>query len=123
MKVEYLKESQDGALVRLFDFNEREVAELKHLLDQLVDGKIRSLALHEHCNINSQGSCHLTFLPAEKDKGIQRKGSGFECVLTKSSLSSVSELVGSFAFAPAEGYEWLDETSDISLLISPEKRW
>ena len=123
MKVEFLEKSQDGPLIRLFDFNEKEAAELKYLLDQLVDGKIKSLALHEHCNIDPKDNCHLTFLPQEKDKGVRRRGEEFECVLTKSSLSSVSELVGSFAFAPAEGYEWLDETSGISLLISPERRW
>jgi hypothetical protein len=121
MKIEYLEKSHEGALIRLFDFNEREVTEFKHLLDQLVDGKINSLALHEYCNINPRDNCHLTFLPAEKDKGVQHRGSEFECVLTKSSLSGISELVGTFAFAPAEGYEWLDETSPISLLISPEK--
>jgi hypothetical protein len=123
MKVEYLEKSQDGDLIRLFDFSEREVTEFKRLLDQLVDGEIKFLALHEHCNINPHDNCHLTFLPAEKDKGIERKGAGFECVLTKSSLSSISELVGSFAFSPAEGYEWLDETSNIALLISPERKW
>jgi len=32
MKIEYLKESQDGPLIRLFDFDEREVRELKVLL-------------------------------------------------------------------------------------------
>jgi hypothetical protein len=123
MKIEYLEDSPDGSLVRLFDFNEKEVTELKNLLDQLVDGKIKFFALHDHCNVNPQDNCHLTFLPADKDKGVQLNGSEFECALTKSSLSSVSELVGSFAFSPAEGYEWLDETSNISLLISPEKRW
>lgn len=123
MKVEYLKSSQDGPLIRLFDFSEREVREFKYLLDKLVKGEIEFLALHEHCNINPKDNCRLTFLPANKDKGIQPKGEDFECVLTKSSLSSISELVGSFAFSPAEGYEWLDETSNISLLISPDKRW
>jgi len=73
--------------------------------------------------INPEDNSHLTFIPASEDKGIQRKGKEFECVLTKSSLSSISELVGSFAFHPAEGYEWLDETSDISLLISPDRKW
>ena len=123
MKVEYLKSSQDGPLIRLFDFSSDEVIEMKRLLDKLVDGKIKSLPLHEHCNINPQDNCHLTFLPADRDKGIQGKEGEFKCILTGSSLSSISELIGSFAFSPAEGYEWLDETSDISLLISPDKRW
>jgi len=123
MKIEHLKESQDGELIRLFDFDEREVREFKILLDKMVQGQIESLPLHQHCNINPKDNSHLTFVPASEDKGVQRKGKEFECALTKSSLSSISELVGSFAFAPAEGYEWLDETSDIALLISPDGRW
>ena len=79
MKVEYLKESQDGQVVRLFDFNEKEVRELKSSLDQLVNGEISSFPLHEHCNINPQDNCHLTFLPASEDIGIERKGTDFEC--------------------------------------------
>ena len=43
MKIEYLKSSQDGPLVRLFDFNEREVTEFKRLLDSLVKGEMKSL--------------------------------------------------------------------------------
>jgi len=44
MKIEYLKEeSQDGPLIRLFDFDEREVRELKVLLDKLVQGDLQSV--------------------------------------------------------------------------------
>ncbi len=123
MKVEFLENSHDGPLIRLYDFSNDEVTELKRLLDKLVEGGIDALPLHEHCNINPRDSCHLTFVSADEDKGIERKGAEFECTLTISSLGIISELVGSFAFAPEEGYEWLDETSPIALLISPDKRW
>ena len=123
MKIEYLEDSQDGPLVRLFDFSTTEVTEFKRLVDKLVRGKVPSVVLHEHCNINPRDNCHLTFVTSKENKGIQRKGEEFECALTPSSLSSISELISSFAFHPAEGYEWLDETSNIALLISPHKSW
>lgn len=123
MKIEYMEESQDGPVIRLFDFSPAEVTELKKLLDKMAKGEIKTLSVHEHCNINPDDNCHLTFVSSNEDKGVEPQGDGFACTLTPSSFSGMSELVGSFAFHPSEGYEWLDETGRISLLISLDRNW
>jgi hypothetical protein len=123
MKAEYVENSTNGAFIRLFDFSQGEVKELKLLLESLVKGKIPSLALHEHCKINPADNIHLTFVVDEQNKGIYRQGEEFISASSKDALSNIIELLGSFSLHAFEtkGHQWLDETSKISLLISRER--
>ncbi len=123
MKIEYAESPANGSLIRLFDFSNDEVLELKDMLDKLVQGEIKSLPLHEHCHVNPDDNSHLTFVLGNTDQGITRKDSEFICTLTPAGLSKMIEPVESFALHPVEfkGYEWLDESSNISLVISPSR--
>jgi hypothetical protein len=127
MKIEYRKDTSNGPLIRLFDFSNGEILEVKQLLDQMTEGRVEVLPLHEHAHVNPLDNCHLTLRVGNSDQGILYKPdqSQFECVLTRSKFENMSQLLESFALHPVEkeGYEWLDETSDIALLISPSSRW
>jgi hypothetical protein len=124
MRIEYMKDSSNGPLLRIFDFSNAEVNEFKDLIDKLIAEEVQEVPLHEHCLINPNDNAHLRFKLGQ-NQGIRNKGNEFECVLNKESYSNMVELISSFALHPVEfkGYYFLDETSDISLLISPDGEW
>ena len=127
MKIEFVKDSSNGPFIRLFDFSNAEVLEVKKLVDQLAKGTIESLDVHKHANINPIDNCHLTLKIGNESKGISSLGgqNDFVCELNKAGFENMSGLLASFALHPVEkeGFQWLDETSEISLLISPSGRF
>jgi hypothetical protein len=126
MRIEYLENTSNGNVIHLFDFSNDEIMEIKKLIDQLAQGEIDSVAMHEHALVDSTDNVHLT-LQLGEDEGVHfdERSKQFICVLTPDSYENMSELIVSFAehSLEMEGFEWLDETSDISLLISPSQEW
>jgi hypothetical protein len=126
MKIEYVDNSTNGAFLRLFDFSQAEANELKNLLQDLADGKVDQVPVHEHCKVNPNDNAHLTFQKDGTNKGIHRQGSEFICSSSNDGLYNIIELLDSFALHAIEhtnkGFQWMDETSDISLLISPNPK-
>lgn len=128
MKIEYIEEtSGHKPFIRLYDFSNSEVLEIKKLIDRLIDGEVNEVPVHEHANINPIDNCRLRLRAGEENVGIRYlpQHKEFECVLTRPFYENMSQLINSFAEHSVEmqGFEWLDETSDISLLISPSGRW
>jgi hypothetical protein len=127
MKLEYLENTTNGNFLHMLDFSNDEVMEIKKLIDQMTRGRINEVVVHEHALINPIDNAHLVLKMGPRDEGIHydQENKEFVCVLTKSSYENMSQLIVSFAehALEMEGFEWLDETSDISLLISPSKRW
>src|SRR5262245_28055469 len=127
MKIEFIRNSTNGPMIHLSDFSNDEVMEIKEMIDRLSAGEVQSVALHHHALVNPADNCHLTLKPGPENKGItySRDESQFVCTLTKEHYENMSELIRSFAehALEMEGFEWLDETSEIALLISPSKRW
>lgn len=126
VKIEFLPEgSNDCPLIRLFDFEPSEGKRLVGILSQLADGSLQSVALTEIPGFEPVAGCCLVLRVGEKNHGIFAKGSGsFECILERSRWEQVVGLAEPFCSSSAGGnFQWLDETSSISLLISPTGRW
>ena len=127
MKIKYLGETTNGKVIHLFDFSNDEVMEIKTLIDEMAEGKINRIAMHEHALVNARDNDHLTLRLGHENQGIlyNNQNKEFTCALTKVGYENMSELILSFAehSLEMEGFEWLDETGDVSLLISPSKRW
>jgi hypothetical protein len=67
----------------------------------------------------------LTFYLGNQNEGITRTPEGFKCVLTKEAYSNMIELISSFGLHAIEskGFEWLNESSKLPLLISLDDKW
>jgi hypothetical protein len=65
-----------------------------------------------------------------RDRGVAGvNGSNFECILTDEKWRELADLVFPFAddeamsAEPGSKHQWLDETGDVSLLLSPSGTW
>ena len=126
MRIEYREKSSNGPFIRLFHFSNKEVLEFKNLLKALADGKCSVIEMQNHKEVlDYDETFNLCFYVGTENQGIIRTEDGFKCVLNKTAYSNMIELVSSFGLhaLEAKGFEWLDETSGISLLISPDDKW
>ena len=126
MKIEFLPEGSEVCpLIRLFDFDPSEAKRLVGIFTQLADGSLQSVVLTETSGFEPIAGCCLVLRVGEKNHGILAKGIGsFECILEKSQWEQVVGLAEPFCSSSTRGnFQWLDETSSISLLISPTGCW
>jgi hypothetical protein len=121
MKIEFLKDgSIDCPLIRIFGNEPASAAQLASAFRRLAKRKTDVIAIHEMPGFQPIGGCKLFVRINSEDKGVQSLNtSTFECLLTSDSWGRVAELVDPFT-EQLEGdrHQWLDETSEISLLIS-----
>jgi hypothetical protein len=126
MKMEFLAEaSPDCPLIRLYDFQTRDALELKNLFDSLADGTRTAIALHEQSFIEPIDGCRLNLRVGIRDTGIVQTGPfTFEGRLTPARWSDVAGLSEPFCVsAEPNRFQWLNEDSKISLLLSPDGMW
>ncbi|MFH2064213.1 MAG: hypothetical protein ABIK15_03310 [Pseudomonadota bacterium] len=124
MKLEYIPEgSTDCPLIRLYEFESSEAKEFHGLLTRLANGELNQVALHDLPFIAAIQECSLNLIADENNKGISLiNDNNFECLLTVDNWSIVADLVVPF-FDGTKGFQWLDETGEISLLLSPSGKW
>jgi hypothetical protein len=127
MRLEYLADgSLDCPLIRLYDFDAAAATRLRRLVTSLSDGSVGRVVLDERQKITLVDGCKLALVAGASDHGVVRMAASnqFECVLTPASWANVAELIEPFCKPGApNGFQWLDETSDISLLLSPDGLW
>ena len=121
MKIEFLKEgSTDCPLLRIFGNEPSSAAQLAAAFRHLAKRQTEEIAIHELPDFHSVEGCRLYAKVNPEDKGVcQTDNSTFECLLMAETWEKVAELVGPFS-EQLEGnrHQWLNETSEISLLIS-----
>ena len=127
MKIAFLPDgSPDCPLVRLYDFDASEACCLQSAVQRLASGTITELSLAETLSVEAIDGCTLTMQGWDADQGIVLSGSGmsFVCRLSRFSWQVVAELISPFCMNSAPGrFQWLDETSPISWLLSPDGAW
>jgi hypothetical protein len=129
MKIEFLETgSLDCPLIRLFAFDTSDLIKLKQSLEKLIGGKLNSFQLDEEDFVASINKCSLLFEKGKADQGIvkDKKIGKFFCILTNQSYQRIVDLLEPFCSEPVQkgGYfQWLDETSNISLLLSLTGTW
>lgn len=126
MKLEYLPDgSDDCPLSRVYDFDPNQALELQRLVECLADGSRDNLSVHELPFVTSVDDCQLVFNVGERDLGIANiNRNRFSCLLTRASWENIVGLMGPFCIPEtSNGFQWLDETSEISLLLSPDGLW
>jgi len=127
MRLEYLPDgSLDCPLIRLYDFDAAAATRLLRLVISLSDGSVGRIILDERQEITVVDGCKLALVAAGSDYGVVKMESSnqFECVLTPASWANVAGLIEPFCEPGASnGFQWLDETSGISLLLSVDGLW
>ena len=124
MKLEYLESgAQDCPLIRLYEFDASEASRLRDLFARLAEGASNKIVLEGEPFVTVVGECRLCLCRGSRDIGIRRAKDGFECVLTTDAWLEARDKATPFCKDGAVGYQWLNEDSDISLLLSPSGRW
>jgi len=128
MKLEYIADgSPYCSLIRLYEFTDIEASGLRTKVAELAQGSSISIALHDLNFVTPIGDCELILIVADDDQGILASDSDslFMCMLSQETWEQIAGLIESFSKSGglSGGYQWLDETSDISLLLSPDGTW
>lgn len=127
MKLEYIADGSPYCpLIRLYEFTDIETSGLRTKVAELAQGSSISIALHDLDFVTPIGGCELILIVADDDQGILASDSDslFMCMLSQETWEQIAGLIESFCKSGGlSGYQWLDETSDISLLLSPDGSW
>ena len=125
MKLEYLSDgSPDCPLIRLYDFDQSEVRQLRQLVQSLVTGECQDIALHDETWVEPVASCCLNFRLGTRNQGVRQvQPLRFECVLNPDGWSNLEGLLEPFSESNTGGFQWLIHDGRIDLLISRDGLW
>lgn len=123
MKLEYLADASPP-LIRLYEFNQAEVRQLRELVSSLVSGTRQSISLQTEAWAQSINGCRLDLRLGNRDRGIRQVSPlNFECILTSDGWSNVGFLLDPFCESKFAGYQWLTHDGRVPLLISQDGQW
>ncbi len=128
MKIEYIPHgSQECPLIRIFDFNEHQIAALHEQIVRLSDGSIASLDLNELPGTEAVGGRRFIFEACKRDEGVQPSANVVRFTLTAGAWDNAAGLIGPFLTNTASGkFQWLNPHTGAakgSLLLSPDGNW
>ena len=121
MRLEYLASgSPDCPLIRLYDFQPSEAAELLAAIKTLASTAVQRVDVDRLPFVKAAGGCRLVFTRQQRDRAIVSRPSRneFECGFTAATWDNVAGLVEPFAKGD-RGFQWLAGVpGDAALLIS-----
>ncbi len=125
MRLEFLPDGFDDCpLVRLYDFDHTEVAQLFAGLSALACCERESIAVHDLPGAEAVSGSRLLLRTGSRDRGMVRLPgpASFECVLTPQSWDNVAGLAEPF-LNETGGYQWLVTSGDAKWLLSTDGQW
>jgi hypothetical protein len=124
MKIDYVATgSRDCPLVRISETMPEECRRLTALLYALSMGELREGAIQELAEHPETVEAHLVIRTGKRDIGVVQVGpEAFECTLKDTTWDNVAGLVEPFCDGHS-GFQWLDDSSGIRLLLSPTGEW
>jgi|SRR5215470_1902320 len=125
MRLEYLHSGpNESGLIRLYDFAQEEVCELRKIARELASGALERLALQSENWVVPVGGCGLSLQRGDRDFGIREVGPlSFECKLSELGWDNVEGLLEPFCALPTVGFQWLTTQGKTPLLISHDGKW
>ncbi len=128
MKIEYLHSGcSDCPLIRIYGNEPNLINRLIDICDRLYKGDTKTYAIHELAGFEPIDEIKLFFALGKKDIGIKRHKkykNTFECVLANETWAQVADLarpLSEHASSNETYFQWLDDTSNISLLLTTNK--
>lgn len=127
-QIEFFPEGADDCpLIQISGTDFQTSRELFHAIREMRDRMAGSFGLHELPGFENCMHPKIYFEVSEISDGIQRSADGnqFTCKLTYDEWIRVENLLAPFCQrdSATTGFQWLDESSEISLLYSPGKGW
>jgi len=125
MRLEYLQsDPNESGLIRLYDFAQEEVCELRKIAHELASGAPARIALQSEKWVVPVDGCGLSLRRGDRDCGVRRVGPlSFECELSTLGWNNVEGLLEPFCTQPTVGFQWLTTQGKTPLLISHNGKW
>lgn len=127
MKLDYLPDgAEDCPLVRIWGFVPAEARFLHEAVTRMAGGQAESVEVHSLPGVEPINGCRLTLKVGQEDRGLNALSDeiSFECLLRRHKWEHVADLIRPFRDEARPGYfQWLDESGDISLLLSVNGQW
>jgi hypothetical protein len=124
MQIDYLKEgNEDCPLLRLSNGNHEDYVKLVKNISDLIENRRKSILVNDVEGIATQGLT-LEFVLGKENLGIiEFDPKHFKCILNNEKWHKVRALLQGFIENSKNQYQWLDETSNISLLVTDDGKW
>lgn len=125
MKLEYINDwGNNSPLIRMYNGDQSDYKLLINAIDQLLSKKNRKISIDSLHSFKSINNIRLEFVMTEFNSGlIQIAPHYFQCMLNKAGWTKIKHLILPFLSNGENRFQWLDETSDISLLLSDSGEW
>lgn len=122
MKLTYFHEGAGNCpILRISETSDNDILKLIELWNSLATRKIDILTLNKEMDLDS--NCILDCKVSEISRGIMKQNPDrFLCELTPKGWAQIIEFAEPLLNHP-NSYQWLNETSEISLLLSPSGSW
>jgi len=128
MKIEYIPDgSSDCPLIILYGYEPDVTSRLRGAVLALAEGKVKSVSIHEIDGFDPVDALRLTAIASKRSHGVLPgdADNDFRWELTPTWWSNVEGLLSPFCTTDEwrNGHQWLDETSNISVLVSAGRAW
>jgi len=125
MRIEFLGSgSADCPLIRISGDEPEVCQHFRRAFERLAQGTADQLSLSDLPGVQPVEGCCLIARVAGRDRGvIHIEKNVFQWVLTQSSWDNAAGLLEPFCTPGNGGYQWLHQTGDIRVLISPTGCW
>jgi len=127
MKLDFIPDGDDGRpLVRIWGFIPAEASRLHEAVIRLAGGQAESVEVHSLAGMEPIDGCQLTLKVGKEDRGVYAMigENSYECLLRRHKWEQVADMIRPFCGEAKPGeYDWLDESADISLLLSMSGEW
>jgi hypothetical protein len=127
MKLEFIADgSLDCPLIRIYDFDSLAACRLQNVFSQLASRKIEFGVLDELLEMETVDNCRVAIQVGKYNRGVlinSQKSDSFVWILNPITWDNVAGLIEPFCQSNLDGFQWLDQTSGISVLLSPSGTW
>jgi hypothetical protein len=130
MNIEYFADGcTEYPLILIYGSNPSDALNLRLAIERVANGLVDRLAVHAFPGYVSVNNCRLFLQVGRSDRGIQRLGHAhsFECTLRKQTWLAMTGLIEPFTEADRKdsgsSFQYLNESSNIRLLISTDRTW
>jgi len=123
MKIDFIKNGNpDCPILRIYGNREMDYESLINAIKEIINKKKYPVEITALKNFESQ--IKLNFVLNDFDRGVLSSDyKNFTCELTENTWRDIVEKLIALKNLNASGYQWLNESSDISLLVSTDGKW
>jgi len=128
MLIEFVADGcSDAPLLLIYGYNVEQTRALLHVIKTIRNDLKDRIAIHAIPGFSGVDGVELYFHRSDVERGVTRERDTmqFHCFYTGKGWQQIENLIVPFCALNAKlgRFQWLDETSDISLLFATERHW